>query len=349
MTARDGTPLVTLVIAMLNEADAIELCLRSVLAQDYPADRLEILVYDGGSTDESAAIARRVLGDRPLAAVQDNLDRVQAAAWNLGIAAASGDIVGVMSAHAEIGPRYVTAAVAALERTRADLVGGPVHAVGDGLLGEAVAAAISTPFGAGGARFRLTDREEAVDTVFMGLASRETYLRFPFDPEMERDQDDEHSYRILDAGGRIVCDPAIESAYRARTTLGGLARQYWEYGYWKVRVLQKHPGQVRMRHLVPPLFVVGMAGALALLPVRGLPRTAGGIALGTYAIATVGGSVAAARGRARLLPFLPLVFPTLHVAYGAGFLAGLTRFRRGWPAGAPRQMVAALIGRWPDC
>ncbi len=349
MTAIDGTPLVTLVIAMLNEAETIDSCLRSVLAQDYPADRLEILVYDGGSTDESAAIARRVLGDRPLAAVRENPDRVQAAAWNLGIAAASGDLVGVVSGHAEIGPQYVSAAVAALERTGADLVGGPVHAVGDGLLGEAVAAAISTPFGAGGARFRLTEREEEVDTVFMGLASRDTYLRFPFDPEMVRNQDDELSYRILDAGGRIVCDPAIDSAYRSRTTLGGLARQYWEYGYWKVRVLQKHPAQVRMRHLVPPLFVVGAAGALALLPVRGLPRSAAAAVLGAYLAADLAASIRASRGRAHLLLVLPFVFPTLHVAYGAGLLAGLAHFRRGWPATTPRQMVAALIGRRPDC
>jgi succinoglycan biosynthesis protein ExoA len=341
---RAAAPLVTLVVAMLDEANAIEACLASVLGQDYPSDRLEVLVYDGGSTDGSADRARGMLDGRPLAAVLANPRRIQSAAWNLGIAAAAGDVVGILSGHAELAPGYVRAAVAALERTGADMVGGPVRAIGDGLVAEAIAVATSTSFGAGGARFRLATQVEEVDTVYMGVARRPTYLRFPFDEEMVRDQDDELSYRLLDAGGRIVCDPAIGSTYRSRATLRGLARQYAAYGLWKVRVLQKHPDQARLRHLVPPAFVVAIGGAAALLPFGGLPRLAGASALVTYAVANLAVSGAAARGRPRLLPVLPLVYATLHVAYGAGFVAGLVRFRGAWPAGALRR-IAGTLGR----
>jgi len=207
-------PSVTLVVAMRNEVSNIERCLASLAAQDYPSDRLEVLVYDGGSTDGSADRAGRMLDGRPLAAVLANPRRIQSAAWNLGIAAASGDVVGILSGHAELAPGYVRAAVAALQRTGADMVGGPVRAIGDGLVAEAIAVATSTSFGAGGARFRLATQVEEVDTVYMGVARRPTYLRFPFDEEMVRDQDDELSYRLLDAGGRIVCDPAIQLSGR---------------------------------------------------------------------------------------------------------------------------------------
>lgn len=337
-------PVVTLVVAMVDEADTIEVCLRSVLAQDYPAERLEILVYDGGSADGSAEIARRLLDGRPRAAVRCNPRRVQAAAWNLGIAAAGGEVVGILSGHAELAPGYVRAAVAALARTGADMVGGPVRPIGEGRVARAIAVATSTRFGAGGARFRLARQVEEVDTVYMGVARHATYVRFPFDEEMARDQDDELSYRILDAGGRIVCDPAIGSYYRSRATLGSLARQYAAYGYWKVRVLQKHPAQARLRHLVPSAFVVAVGGAVIVLPFSGLPRVAGASVLAAYTAVNLAASAAAPRRGPGLLAVLPIVYLTLHVAYGVGFLAGLVRFRRAWSPGAMRQILGS-VGR----
>ncbi len=339
------SPSVTLVVATLNEAVAIERCLTSVLAQDYPPDRLEILVYDGGSIDGTADIASRVLASRPFAAVRPNPRRIQAAAWNLGVADAMGEIVGIMSGHAELDAGYVRAAVAALRRTGADMVGGPVRAVGDGRMAEAIALATSTVFGAGGARFRLTDRVEEVDTVFMGVSSREIFRRFPFDEEMVRNQDDELSYRMLDAGCRIVCDPAIGSSYRSRASLTGLARQYWAYGYWKVRVLQKHPAQTRVRHLVPPAFALAIAGGAALLPFHGAPRLAGSAVFLAYGTVNGVASISASRGRRDLLPMLPIVYLTLQAAYGCGFIRGVVRFRRGWPRGALMYLLSGIRGR----
>jgi succinoglycan biosynthesis protein ExoA len=220
-----------------------------------------------------------------------------------------------------------------------------VRAVGDGLVAEAIAAATSSSFGAGGARFRLADRVEEVDTVFMGLASRSLYQRHLFDEEMVRNQDDELSYRLLDEGARILCDPAIGSQYRSRATLRSLARQYVAYGLWKVRVVQKHPGQARLRHLVPPVFVAGLAAAAILVAISGTARIAGLAGLVAYVLATLAASASATRGRLRLFPILPAVYATLHVAYGVGFLAGLVRFRAGWPPGAPRRVAAALLQR----
>jgi succinoglycan biosynthesis protein ExoA len=341
MVQTAGLPLVTLVVAMRNEAASIERCLASIAAQDYPPGLLEVLVYDGESDDGSAALAEAFAAGRERWSVRQNPRRIQAAAWNAGIAAARGDIVGIVCGHAEIAPSYVSSAVSALERTGADMVGGPVHAIGEGAVGQAIAIASSTPFGVGGARHHYVVEAEDVDTVFMGLCRRETYLRFPFDESMVRNQDDELSYRLLDAGGRIVCDPTIQSVYRNRSSLSGLWRQHFDYGRWKVLVLRAHPGQVRPRHVVPVVLVTTLAAGAVLAPISRTVRTLLIAELGLYAAATGVAAVRYGSGRPlRAAALLAAVYPVLHLSYGTGMLRGFWQFRwqrRGTPTGVAAQ------------
>lgn len=283
---------------------------------------------DGESTDDSMAIARAFADNRPGWEVRTNHRRIQAAAWNAGIQAASGEVIGIVSGHAVLGPSYVRIAVETLLRTGADMVGGPVRAIADGALGNAIAIATSTPYGVGGARHHYLTEPADVDTVFMGVARHDTWKRYPFDEEFVRNQDDELSYRLLDDGGRIVCDPAIESSYRSRSSLAGLWHQYFSYGYWKVRVLQAHPRQARVRHLVPLALVTTLGGAALLGVASREARAAALLEAGLYAMAT---GVAAVRYRDREEPgsaaFLAIVYPVMHVAYGTGMLRGLWQFR----------------------
>lgn len=321
----DSLPRVTLLVAMRNEERHIEACLKSILDQDYPPALLETLVFDGRSSDRSKEIAQRLVAERETWSVDDNPGIVQARGWNLGIARASGSVVGIVSAHTVLEPGYVRQAVETLRRTGADLVGGPVRAYGTTYVARAVSLATSSPFGVGDARGHYTDREEEVDTVFQGVCWKQTYDRIGgFDPEMVRNQDDELSYRLRSLGGRIVCNPAIRSRYYNRASLRSLARQYAHYGFWKVRVMQKLPRQMRPRQFVPAAFVAGLAGtgALAVFSHRG--GLAFGVVAGSYGIANVAASARAARaGGGRFLPILPIVFATLHVSYGTGFLVGL--------------------------
>ena len=332
-------PRVTLVVAMRNEGPSITRCLASIAAQEYPSDLLEVLVYDGKSTDDSAAIARTFATGRRGWSVRTNHRLIQAAAWNAGIQDASGEIVGIVSGHAELAPAYVRSAVDTLDRMRADIVGGPVRAVADTPIGAAIAVATSTPYGVGGARHHYLTEPAYVDTVFMGVARRETWLRYPFNEEFVRNQDDELSYRLLDDGGRIVCDPAIQSCYRSRSTLGALWLQYFDYGCWKVRVLQAHPRQARVRHLVP-LAVVATLGGGAVLGVTSRKARAGTtLTLMVYGVVT---AAAATRYRDRNRPssvaLLAVTYPVVHFAYGLGMLRGVWRFRHsfGRAPGAPR-------------
>jgi len=341
MVQTQATPLVTLVVAMRNEAAYIERCLASIAAQNHPPGLLEVLIYDGESNDGSAALAEGYAAGREGWAVRSNPRRIQAAAWNAGIAAAHGDIVGIVSGHAELAPSYVSAAVAALERTGADMAGGPVHAIGGGAVGEAIATATSTPFGVGGARHHYLVEAEDVDTVFMGLCHRETYQRFSFNESMARNQDDELSYRLLDAGGRIVCDPAIQSLYRNRSSFTGLWRQYFDYGRWKVLVLRAHPGQVRPRHVVPVVLVTTLAAGATLAPISRTVRTLLIAELGLYAAATGAAAVWYGSGRPpRTAVLLAAVYPVLHLSYGMGMLRGFWQFRgqrHGTPTGVAAQ------------
>ncbi len=322
-----ASPRVTLVIAMLNEAAAIGPCLASIAAQDYPPELLEVLVYDGGSTDGSVEIAGRIAAEHPGWAVRPNPRRIPGAAWNAGIQAATGDVVGIVSGHAELGSGYVASAVRALRETGADMVGGPVRAIGETPVGRAVAIAVSTPFGAGGARHRYELTERAVvDTVFMRICRRSTWLRFPFDESLVRNQEDEMSYRLLDAGGVIVCDPAIESRYRSRPTVRSLWHQYFDYGKWKVPVLRAHPRQVRLRHLAP----LGLVATVAATGTLGLgwpaARLLAALEVLVYGAATVAAAVLYRDPeQPDSLLLLLLVYPTLHVSYGLGMAAGLVR------------------------
>jgi succinoglycan biosynthesis protein ExoA len=323
---------VSLLVAMRNEAGHIERCLASIFAQDYPDHFLEVLVMDGQSTDDSRQIVEHLSSVRPNCYVLPNPKITQAAGWNLGIQAAQGDIIGIVSAHTELAPDYVSTAVKTLQRIGADMVGGPMRADSHERVGQAIALATSTPFGVGGARFHYIEREQEVDTVYMGLCWRAVYQRIGgFDEEMVRDQDDELSYRLLAQGGRIFCDPAIRSCYSNRSTFRSLWKQYFQYGYWKVRVMQKHRRQMRLRQFVPPTFVTALLGSALLAPFSVLGHWLLVSVAGSYALANLAASVWAGRkGGLQHLPLLPLSFASLHLSYGVGFLVGLVKFANRW-------------------
>jgi succinoglycan biosynthesis protein ExoA len=315
-----------------DEARFIERSLGCVLRQDYPPERMEVLVVDGMSGDATrdlvSALARRE-PHAPAVTILDNPAGIVPSALNIGIERAPGDVVIRVDGHTEIAPDYVRRCVEVLRETGAHNVGGPQLGVGDGLLGRATALAANSPFGTGGARFRAADTAGWVDTVYMGAYPREVLRRLGgFDEELVRNQDDELNFRLVQAGGRIWLDPSIRCVYHSRENLGGFWRQYYEYGKFKVRLMQKRGGLPALRNAGPPLLVLATAASLALAAAtRRRPWVAA--VLGPYAAANLAASVAAARRDVPALPALPLAFGAIHFGYGTGFLAGLWKWRRG--------------------
>lgn len=324
-------PFVSIVVPTLDEERSIAECLDAIAAQDWPADRLEVLVLLGPSGDRTREIVTARAREQRALRLLENPEGLVAHALNLGIGAARGEVVVRIDAHTLPAPDYVRRSVEALAESGAEVVGGPMEGRGSTPIGHAVALAMSHPFGVGTARFRFARRREEVDTVYLGAFPRELFERIGgFNETLVRNQDYEMNWRIRSSGGRVVVDPGIRSIYVTRSTLAGVWRQYRDYGFWKLRMLRLHPRSLRARQLVAPLFVAALAvgavaalGALAglLPPPAALPLV---LVAASYLLAATAVSLTlAARHGWRLLPRLLVVFPTLHVAWGIGFLTAL--------------------------
>jgi succinoglycan biosynthesis protein ExoA len=245
-------PTVSIVIPCRNEKNHIEACIQSILSQDMPPGSFEIIVADGMSEDGTRKLLTRLAGEDPYLRVIDNPGRIVATGLNAAIHAGKGSIILRMDAHTEYAPDYIRQCLEVLQETGADNVGGPWMAKGDSYVSQVIAAAFHSSFAAGGARAHNLEYEGRVDTVYLGCWPRKIFDRIGgFDEELVRNQDDEFNLRLTRAGGIIWQSPRIRSWYRPRASLRALFRQYKQYDYWKVRVIQKHkiPGSVR--HLVP--------------------------------------------------------------------------------------------------
>ncbi|MBK8023621.1 MAG: glycosyltransferase family 2 protein [Chloroflexi bacterium] len=336
MTATPSiVPFVTVIMPIRNEGGFIERSLGAVVSQTYPHDRYEVLLADGMSTDDTRlAIARLASSSDVDVKIVDNPGKIVPTGFNAALALARGAVIVRVDGHTIIAQDYVRACVETLERSGADNVGGKMNAVGRTFLARAIALATSSAFGVGGARFHYSDREELVDTVYMGAWPRSVFERIGvFDEELVRNQDDEFNYRLRAQGGKILLSPHIQSEYFNRSSWRSLARQYYQYGVYKVRVMQKHPRQMQPRQFIPPVFNLGVVGGLVVAPFSDLLRAIWLICLGIYlAGALLVSARIAMREGWQYLPVLPVLFLTLHLSYGAGFILGLWKFRGRWKA-----------------
>jgi succinoglycan biosynthesis protein ExoA len=306
-----------------NSARDLDRCLDSVLGQDYPGP-LEVVCAVGPSTDDTEAIALRRAGADDRVRVVPNPSGRTPAALNAAIAASHGDIVARVDGHAVLPPGYLRRAVSTLRTTRADNVGGVQSATGETPFEQAVAAAMTSRFGVGNARFHYGGDAGPADTVYLGVFRRAALDRVGgFDETLIRNQDYELNWRIRDSGGVVWFDPELRVRYRPRSSLHALARQYYEYGLWKREMLRRHPRSLRARQLVAPAAVLADGGAL-VLAVTHRPRWL--LIPGVYACGALVAALVAGRGRPRgVAARLPVVFAVMHHAWGLGFLVGRRR------------------------
>ncbi len=315
----------------LNEEAYIEACVRSVFAQDYPKDRLEILVADGMSMDKTREILDRLREEDGRVRVIDNPERIQAAGLNAAIRDCRGEIVVRMDVHAEYATDYVRRCVEVLDATGADNVGGAQRAKAKTLFQKALCAALESPLGVGGSKYRSSDNEGFVDTIFLGAFRRRILEKVGlYDPKAVTNEDAELNQRILEQGGKLFLSRQIVVHYFPRDSFRTLSRQYFRYGKGRARTMLKHrrlprtgdAGVFASVRPAVPFLTVATAGVLGVLS---LPALAAYLA--SYALAT--GAEAVRVGKRAGFAAVPLVwaiFPVLHASHGAGFAAGLVTY-----------------------
>jgi succinoglycan biosynthesis protein ExoA len=333
MSGEGVLPFVSVVMPVRDEAGFVGRSLGAVLAQDYPAGRMEVIVADGMSSDATRDLIRAAADRDPRVRLVDNPGRIAPTGLNAALAEARGQVLVRVDGHCEIAPDYVSRCVAHLSGGEADGVGGPLETVGETPVAQVIALAMSSGFGVGGAAFRTRKGWTGlVDTVaFPAYTRAATDLAGPYDEELVRNQDDEYNYRLRELGARLLLAADVGARYFSRGTVKSLFRQYLQYGFWKVRVLQKHPRQMSLRQFIPPIFAACLlVGALAA-PFSAWARFGLLGICAAYSAANLGASLLTGReGPSPQVLLLPIVYVTLHVSYGFGFLAGLVHFRNRW-------------------
>ncbi len=334
----------SIIVPVRNEARFIRPCLESILA-DAPRGGIEVLVMDGMSDDGTAEIVDSIAAADPRVRLIPNPSRFVPQAMNLGIEAASGPYLGRVDGHCLVEPGYFEGCLARLEAGDDDCVGGVMIQEGRTPVGEAIAAATSSPVGVGGARFRTggAGGEMLVDTLQYGVYRREVHERIGlFDERFVRNQDDEFNLRLTRSGGKIRLVPSLRIRYVVRDSIRKLWRQYYQYGYWKWRVLRKHGRPASVRHIAPPVFVLTMAVLLVLSPLLAWARIAG-VTLILAWLAALG--IEAMRQKLRRgSPWgrTVLALATLHLSYGVGMLAAIGRSALGGTGDAHAEGPTAL-------
>lgn len=317
-----------MVIPVLDEERHLASAVTAILASEYPGP-VEVILALGPSRDRTDEIAAGLTAGDSRVRVVANPSGRTSAALNAGIAVASHDIVVRIDGHALIPDDYLSIAVTTLLDTGADNVGGIMGAEGETDFEQAVAAAMTSWFGVGGAAFHIGGDAGPALTVYLGCFRREALERVGgFDESMVRAQDWELNHRIRATGGTVWFTPDLKVTYRPRGTVRALATQYWQYGRWRREVTRRHPGTVSPRYLAAPVTVLALSfgGTLGVIGVlTGQRRLAalGGAAPLAYAVGNLIASTWIGRGkpigvRARI----PAALATMHLAWGAGFIRG---------------------------
>lgn len=324
--------LVSVIVPCYNEQATIRLLLQAVYEQTFAREQMEVVLADGMSSDRTRAEIADFQAAHPqlLVRVVDNPLRTIPAGLNRAIADSHGEIILRLDAHSVPAPDYVQRCVEALQAGLGENVGGiwKILPGGPGWVARSIAAAAAHPFGVGDALYRYATQSAYVDTLPFGAFTRATLDKVGgFDESLLTNEDYELNTRIRQQGGRIWLDPRIHSGYFARATMEGLARQYFRYGYWKLRMLRRYPGTIRWRQALPPVFVLSLLGLLILALFW---RAAGWLLLAElvlYGLVLLAGALPLAlkKSDAALLGGIPLAIAIMHVGWGSGFLYSLVK------------------------
>ena len=324
----NNQPFVTVIVPGRNEERYISGCLDSLIENDYPKEKLEILVIDGLSSDGTRKIVLDYKEKFHYIQLFDNHRKIFPSAVNLGIKASKGDLILIAGSHARYNKDYISKCVENSFKYNADNVGGILITVAQekSFFGNIITTALSSPFGVGNSVFRTgSDDVMEVDTVFGGCYKRDVFGKIGFFNEnLVSTSDYEFNKRLRCSGGRIFLIPEIKAYYYTRSSLGKFIMNNFRNGFWSIYPIAfVNYIPVSLRHLVPLFFIISLSGSFILslfspffdFVLYGILVLYFTVAL-FFSVKTL---------RFKMVLFLPVFFFLLHLSYGIGSFLALLR------------------------
>lgn len=320
-------PFVSIIVPCYNEEKTIQHLLNGILAQTYPREKIEVVVSDGLSTDRTLQTIEAFQKEHPDLQIRviTNQAKTIPSGLNQAIAESRGDIIVRLDAHSMPIPEYVQRCVAALQANKGTNVGGvwEIRPGANTWVAEAISLAAAHPLGVGDAMYRLSAKAGAVDTVPFGSFYKRLIQRIGgFDETLLANEDYEFNTRVRESGGIVYLDPSIRSVYFSRSTFKQLAIQYFRYGFWKFKMLQRYPRTLRWRQALPPLFVLSLLAwvVLSLWQPIAFYIFVAQLFLYFFVLGGAAFRLAFVKKKGYLIFGVPLAIAVMHIAWGAGFL-----------------------------
>jgi len=324
-------PFVTIILPVKNERQYITSALNSIFNQNYPKNKIELLIADGCSEDGTTEIIKNFQKNYLNIQLIENFGEIVSEGFNLALSQSIGEYILRIDGHSELPPNYLKNCIELMIKGKADIVGGCIETLSSGVVGRAISVTQASFFGVGGVKFRNSQQSKAgfVDTLAFGVHKRELFAELGgYDEEMIFNQDDEFNFRVTRIGKKIWMDPTLKTKYFARSSYKKLFKQYFNYGLYKVRGFQKRGRIFSIRHLIPSLFLGSLLSSYLIgnLYEQYLPFK---ILFSTYVIINIINSIVKSTSYL-LIPFIFISFCVLHISYGTGFIWGLLKFSDKW-------------------
>ena len=312
---------VSILLPIRNEAKFISKTIHSIFQQDYPNEMLEIIIADGDSDDGTKKELDKLKKQYNSLKVIDNPELTMPKGFNLALSASTSEFILMLGGHSIMPKNYISKSVENIIINNADCSGGVLNTIGEGFWGKIIASTISSIFGVGNVSFRVQNAKPGyVNSVPYGCYKRTVFEKLGLlDEELVRNQDDEFNFRIIQAGMKIWQDSSLVINYYCRSTLRKLFKQYFEYGLYKVRVIQKRNQIISLRHLVPTIFFISL-----LIPYFSF------YSFIAYFNTSLFFSIKIGKFNIFKWFACQISFFVIHFSYGIGFLYGLFRFKSFW-------------------
>jgi len=318
-------PFVSLIIPTLNEEQYLEQTIFSLISNDYPSNKFEILIVDGLSKDNTLNIAQRLAKQFSNIRIISNPKIYQSAALNIGVKESKGDFIIRADAHAIYDKNYISCSIDLLQKSEFENVGPVQISIGYKLIEKAIAKAMNSKIGMGNAKYRLDKREVfEVKSVWLGAWKKETLIKIDgFNENLPISEDFDLNYRLRKSGSKIAASNLIKAMYLVRKSLSGLFKQFYKYGFWKIKFLIIYPKEFQIRWLAPPILVFSLFISVILSKFIIFTLLFPLSYLLTLFLITINYMIKASSIKDLLSSMiLLLVFPIIHISWGVGFLYG---------------------------